>query len=197
MEDGGRFGGFSWHGVVGEEIVEGRIAWRERVCDGGARESSFRSLRRFYGQRRTSDHQRSFRRGVGSNTACPGDRVLIFAALRARGSVLEPRWFLTPYLAIWAVRSQAEPGCIGWWAISGDVPTDYLPCTSERDNTDVLLSFSRVWHSVAAYMAEGQWAPNHEIGPPGQQRELAPLLIRRAEMLEELARDMNAAEGEG
>jgi hypothetical protein len=113
------------------------------------------------------------------------------------GVSLEPRWFLTPYLAIWAVRSQAEPGCIGWWAISGDVPTDYLACTSERDNADVLLSFSRVWHSVAAYMAEGQWAPNHEIGPPGQQRELAPLLIRRAEMLEELARDMNAAEGEG
>lgn len=108
------------------------------------------------------------------------------------GVSLEPRWFLSPYLAIWAVRSKLNPGRIGWWAISGDVPTDYISCTKERDNVDVLLSFSRVWKSTADYMAKGLWAPNHQIGPPGRQKELAPLLRSRAELLEEYASDIKA-----
>ncbi len=108
------------------------------------------------------------------------------------GVSLEPRWFLSPYLAIWAIRSKANPERIGWWAISGDLPTDYITCTTERTNADVLTSFSIVWKSVAAYMMNGEWAPNHQIGPPGRQKELAPLLLRRAEMLERLANEMIA-----
>src|ERR1043165_1466713 len=57
----------------------------------------------------------------------------------------EPRWFLSPFVAIWAIRSKAHPDRIGWWAISGDLPTDYVTCTNERDDADVLLSFSRQW----------------------------------------------------
>lgn len=106
------------------------------------------------------------------------------------GVSLEPRWFLSPYLAIWAVRSPKAPGRIGWWAISGDVPTDYLTCTSEQDNADVLLSFARAWKSAAAHMAKGTWAPNHPIGPAGHQKELAPMLLSRAGALEEFANDM-------
>jgi hypothetical protein len=108
------------------------------------------------------------------------------------GVSLEPRWFLSPYLAIWAVRSRTNPDRIGWRAISEDVPTDYLTCTTERDNADVLLSFSRVWKSAAEYMAKGTWAPNHHIGPPGRQKELAPMLLSRAQILQDFANDLRA-----
>lgn len=102
----------------------------------------------------------------------------------------EPRWMLCPYVALWAIRSKANPDRVGWWAISGDLPTDYITCGPERDNADVLLAFSRNWKEAAAYMAKGDQAPNCRIGLPGREKELAPLLLRRAQVLQELARDM-------
>lgn len=115
------------------------------------------------------------------------------------GVSLEPRWFLCPYVAIWAVRSKANPARIGWWAISGDVPTDYITCGQEQDNADVLLSFSRQWKEAAAQMATGAFLPGHRIGPPGREKELAPLLLSRAELLDDFANDMKSegAESDG
>src|SRR5688572_15909275 len=95
-----------------------------------------------------------------------------------------PRWFLSPYVAIWAIRSKADPDRIGWWAISGDLPTDYVTSTNERDNADVLLSFSRQWKAAAAQMSAGKQVPGYRVGPPGSEKELAPLLLSRAELLE-------------
>ena len=50
-----------------------------------------------------------------------------------------PAWHVVPYVAVWAIESRVRPGSIGWWAISGDLPTDYvtaadlsLPSTQER-----------------------------------------------------------------
>jgi hypothetical protein len=56
-------------------------------------------------------------------------RGVVEAYLRGQGCdhagvALEPRWFVRPHLALWAVRSRANPDLVGWWAISGDVPTD-------------------------------------------------------------------------
>jgi hypothetical protein len=104
----------------------------------------------------------------------------------------EPRWFLSPYVAVWAVRSKANPDGIGWWAISGDLPTDYIACTHEHDDADVLLSFSRQWKEAAAQMSAGKQVPGYRIGPAGHEKELAPLLLSRAELLEDFANDMRA-----
>src|SRR5437764_5727586 len=54
---------------------------------------------------------------------------------------LEPRWFLSPYVAVWAVRSRANPDRVGWWAISGDLPTDYMTCGREQEAGDILIGF--------------------------------------------------------
>ena len=37
-----------------------------------------------------------------------------------------PAFHLHPYVAVWAVQSKKAPGWVGWWAISGDLPTDYV-----------------------------------------------------------------------
>src|SRR6187397_2702283 len=74
-------------------------------------------------------------------------RETVESYLRAQGCdhagvSLEPRWYLSPYLAVWAVRSKANPDVVGWWAISGDVPTDYMTATRElRSTADVLAAF--------------------------------------------------------
>jgi hypothetical protein len=103
----------------------------------------------------------------------------------------EPRWFLAPYVAVWAVRSKANPSRIGWWGISGDLPTDYISCTTERSDADVLLAFARQWKAAAERMAAGGQPPGYRAGPPGQEKQLAPLLQARAELLEDFARDMD------
>ncbi len=81
------------------------------------------------------------------------------------------------------------PDRVGWWAISGDVPTDYIACSGERDSGDVLIAFSRVWKAAAKKMAEGKQLENCTIadGKPARVKELAPLLLTRAESLEEIA----------
>src|SRR5262249_43567770 len=76
------------------------------------------------------------------------------------GVSLEPRWFLSPYLAVWAIRSRANPDRVGWWAISGDVPTDYVTCRDEQDSGDVLTEFSKVWKAAATKMATGEQLEN-------------------------------------
>ena len=111
------------------------------------------------------------------------------------GVSLEPRWYLSPYLAVWAVRSKANPDAVGWWAISGDVPTDYMTATGElRSTADVLAAFGAQWSKAAEAMSRGEDAG---IGKRENIAELAPLLRTRAEMLQELSEQVRAEENEG
>jgi hypothetical protein len=114
---------------------------------------------------------------------------LVAQRLQHGGVSLEPRWFLRPYLAVWAIRSRANPDVVGWWAISGDVPTDYITCRDEQDPGDVLTEFSRVWKAAAGKMVIGKQLDNCIFRGSDlvRAKELAPLLMKRAEMLEELS----------
>jgi len=111
------------------------------------------------------------------------------------GVSLEPRWHLFPYLAVWAVRSKANPAQVGWWAISGDVPTDYMTATSKiRCTADVLAAFGAQWSQAAEAMSRGEYAG---FGEPENIAELAPLLRTRASMLQELSEKVRSEEGDG
>lgn len=110
---------------------------------------------------------------------------LVSQGLDHGGVSHEPRWFLPPYVAVWAIRSKANPDRVGWWAISGDLPTDYMTCSHEHDPGDVLLAFSRLWKAAAERMAVGEIPVGIMIGDPRHARELAPLLAKRAELLHE------------
>jgi hypothetical protein len=37
-----------------------------------------------------------------------------------------PAWHVMPYASVWAVESPHRPEWIGWWVISGDLPSDVL-----------------------------------------------------------------------
>ncbi len=127
-------------------------------------------------------------------------RKVVEAYLRTQGCdhagvSLEPRWYLSPYLAVWAVRSKAHPDLIGWWAVSGDVPTDYMTASRElRCTADVLAAFGAQWSRAAEAMSRGEHAG---IGKPENIAELAPLLRTRAIVLQELSEQVRAGEGEG
>jgi hypothetical protein len=126
-------------------------------------------------------------------------RQVVEGYLRAQGCdhagvSLEPRWHLSPYLAVWAVRSKANLDQVGWWAISGGVPTDYITASrGMRCAADVLAAFGEQWSRAAEAMARGEYAG---IGRPEDAAELAPLLRSRAEMLRELSEQVRTEERE-
>jgi hypothetical protein len=98
-----------------------------------------------------------------------------------------PEWFFAPYVAIWSVASKKRPGAVGWWAISGDVPTDYTSSSEIRDARMAMRSFSLRWAKAAKQMAAGEESDEFQVGRVENWPELAPLLASRAELLGEWA----------
>jgi hypothetical protein len=116
-------------------------------------------------------------------------RYLRAQGVRHRGVARKPAWFIAPCLAVWAVQSAARPGWLGWWGISGDVPTDYLSGRDAGDARAALRAFSARWQEVSAYMLRGEKHPEVCIGQPEQWPELGELLARRAETMLDFADD--------
>lgn len=100
-----------------------------------------------------------------------------------------PAWHLAPYVSIWAVESLAKPGWVGWWAICGDLPTDYLAADPVKHPRDALLGFVSRWRRAAELMARGESLPGFSIGPPAEWPALSPMLASRAELLQDMAAD--------
>ena len=100
-----------------------------------------------------------------------------------------PAWHLHPYLAVWAIESLAAPGRVGWWAISGDVPTDYVSFNDADHPREVLRHFVREWAEVASSMLRGQEPPDTVIGTRDQWPEFGDLLERRSALLRRFADD--------
>jgi Domain of unknown function (DUF4826) len=100
-----------------------------------------------------------------------------------------PAWHVAPYVSIWAIESLLAPGHVGWWAICGDLPTDYLSAATIKHPRKALLAFADLWKEVAEYMQKGLAHPDTTIGPSGQNPELTSLLEKRSNLLRRFAED--------
>jgi hypothetical protein len=94
-----------------------------------------------------------------------------------------PAWHIQPYVAIWAVESIVRPGWVGWWAISGDLPTDYTSCGAERHPRAGLRDIAQRWKEGASLMAQGETTPDWNIGTRANQTDLSQLLAARVDLL--------------
>ena len=120
------------------------------------------------------------------------EKVLAYLASQKceHGGVAEwPAFHIDPYIALWAVQSPTAPGPIAWWAISGDLPTDYMSSISGYHPRDALRHFSAEWLSVAGAMARGEAHPRTKMGTPELWPTMAPLLRSRAAILRDYADD--------
>jgi hypothetical protein len=95
----------------------------------------------------------------------------------------EPSWFVAPYVSIWAIESKSNPGHVGWWAISGDLPNDYVSASDAKNPRDATRVIASLWKEAAQYMALGEKPPTFVIGSGENDSELAPLLASRSEIL--------------
>ena len=100
-----------------------------------------------------------------------------------------PAWHLAPYVSIWAIESKANPGWVGWWAIAGDLPTDYVSASTIKHPRDAMRAIASRWHGASEHMSRGQPSPNFSVGAPADWPTLAPQLASRAELLLEWAAD--------
>ena len=105
-----------------------------------------------------------------------------------------PAWSVAPYASIWAVASRADAGAIGWWAISGDLPTDYVSSDKAATPRQAVSAIASLWVEAAQYMERGEPHPTFIIGTGDRAEELAPMLASRAALLLEWVDDPEAWE---
>jgi hypothetical protein len=106
-----------------------------------------------------------------------------------RGVASTPEWFVAPYISVWTVESMKKPGAIGWWVISGDLPTDYLSGHVATDARTALAAFASRWREVSSYMLRGEDHPTVRIGFSENRQELGTLLNKRTKIIEEWVDD--------
>lgn len=96
-----------------------------------------------------------------------------------------PAWHLAPYVSIWAVSVRARPEWLGWWAICGDLPTDYCTAAEPVHPRTAAKHFSNSWLASVNGCKPG----DETIGETGLPIELEPLMRSRAEALAVWAAD--------
>ena len=96
-------------------------------------------------------------------------------------------WHVAPLVSIWAIESLKVPDSVGWWAISGDLPTDYVSAATIKHPRGALRAICNRWADMASHMRRGISHPTISMGAPESWPELAELLQARVELLREFA----------
>ncbi len=103
-----------------------------------------------------------------------------------------PAWHVAPYVSIWAIESYKRPEWIGWWVICGDLPTDYISAADiepPQHPRKALKAIAERWLRYVDETKKGNKPADYCIGKPESFEELAPLLIKRADLFIEWAQD--------
>lgn len=100
-----------------------------------------------------------------------------------------PAWHVPPYVSVWAIESRRAPGRVGWWVISGDLPTDYVSAATVYHPRTAMRAFAEKWTRQSALMSRSESDSSITLGRPEDWPDLAPLLSARAKMLLEWSND--------
>lgn len=95
-----------------------------------------------------------------------------------------PAFEVAPYFAIWAIQSKIAEGRVGWWAFSGDIPTDYVSGQNLVDPRAALGCLLKTWGKYVPYLKVGANPPGIEMGNVENRKELGDLLEKRIHLLE-------------
>jgi hypothetical protein len=100
-----------------------------------------------------------------------------------------PAWQVAPEVYLWRVygfQSDVQPA---WFAISGNLPTDYVTSDSAPDLRAAVRYFARLWLEAADCMKAGKSHRSFSIGTPDQWPQLQLLLRDRAQLLAGFSED--------
>ncbi len=54
-----------------------------------------------------------------------------------------PAWHVAPHVSLWAIESKVRPDWVGWWAICGDLPTDYVSAANIKHPREAVRASPR------------------------------------------------------
>jgi hypothetical protein len=103
-----------------------------------------------------------------------------------------PAWHIAPYVSIWAIESLKYPENIGWWVITGDLPTDYISSadiTNPQHPRKAIKAIAERWKKMVSSWNRGEEFEGISIAGNRNNEELAPLLEKRADLLIEFSED--------
>ncbi len=129
------------------------------------------------------DDPQTLKRWFGEQRAC------VTTYLQREGIVTgeldsDPAWSVPPYVSVWMVESPQLPGVIGWWAIAGDVPTDYISATEAATPREACEAFAKRWAEISKYLVVGEEHPTIKIGTPENRKQIGDVLGSRAKLLQ-------------
>ena len=99
-----------------------------------------------------------------------------------------PAWHFAPYVSLWAVESVASPGMVGWWAIAGDVPTDYCSAADCQHPRLAVARIAETWLDAVANTEPGA----ETLAGTSLAASLGPTVAGRAALLLKMAADDSA-----
>ncbi|MBE9537064.1 MAG: DUF4826 family protein [Proteobacteria bacterium] len=106
------------------------------------------------------------------------------------GQVSEsPAWDEIPYTSIWAIESKKSPDWVGWWAICGDHPTDYISSKNFKEPRTAYEAIAKNWLEICQCADEGKEHPSMKITLGN--KKLIQMLRSRANMFLEWVADDN------
>ncbi len=100
-----------------------------------------------------------------------------------------PAWHVMPYASLWAVESKHRPEWLGWWVISGDLPTDALAAHDLATPREALRAFGKRWVMHAECLDRGDVPPAWAHLPHEALPKLAAQLKSRGAALQVWADD--------
>ena len=94
-----------------------------------------------------------------------------------------PAFHIAPHVAVWAIESGEEEDLLGWWVITGDLPTDYFSALELHHPREVLGEAANRWQMLLDNVAKG--VEDDSISLPGlaENKELQEILRVRIELL--------------
>jgi hypothetical protein len=96
-----------------------------------------------------------------------------------------PAFDVAPHFAVWAVESKSHPGKLGWWAFSGDMPTDYVSEDGNCHPRNALKLLVERWRAYISALNAGSQPEGVtlETGSGASLAVLGDLLEKRVALL--------------
>lgn len=66
-----------------------------------------------------------------------------------------PAFHIAPHVAIWAIESGVKENLLGWWVITGDLPTDYFSAMALHHPREVLRAAADRWEKLLHNIRRG------------------------------------------
>lgn len=98
-----------------------------------------------------------------------------------------PAFHIAPHLSVWAIESGVEENLLGWWVITGDLPTDYFSALDIHHPRQVLTAAADRWEKLLTNIEKGITDDEMTIEGLAEDKERQNILRVRIDLLRKTA----------